>query len=168
MFSAFSRFSGRKVVFAAATALAFGFSAPAIADEVLYGDTLVNTLYSDDGVAIRGYDPVAYHTEGKPVAGDAAITFDYKGATWRFASEKNRDLFAAHPDKYEPAYGGYCAFGAGNGYLVKTEPEAFTIVDGKLYLNYTVAVGEKFRKDIPGRVALAEKNWPDLKAGLKH
>ncbi len=160
-------FSGRKIAYAIATVFALGAGAPASADDELYGETLVNTLYSDDGVAIRGYDPVAYHAQGKPVQGDAKITFNYKGATWRFASAENRDLFAANPEKYEPAYGGYCAYGTGEGYLVKTEPEAFTIIDGKLYLNYDVSVSEEFRQDIAGRIALAEKSWPELKAGLK-
>ncbi|MBA5778962.1 YHS domain-containing protein [Stappia sp. F7233] len=157
---------GRK--FAVAAAFAIALMGQASADEVLYGKTLVNTLYSDEGVAIRGYDPVAYFTEGKPVKGSKEHHFDYKGATWVFASAHNRDLFAAHPEKYEPAYGGYCAFGAGNGYLVKTEPEAFTIVDGKLYLNYNVDVSKKFNADLHGRIALAEKNWPELKAKVSH
>ncbi|MXN64958.1 YHS domain-containing protein [Stappia sp. GBMRC 2046] len=138
----------------------------AIADEVLYGETLVNTLYSDGNIAIRGYDSVAYHTQGKPVKGDAHYSFEYNGAKWLFASAKNRDLFAANPEKFAPAYGGYCAYGAGNGYLVKTEPEAFSIIDGKLYLNYNVAVSEKFQADLQSRIELAEKNWPSLKASV--
>lgn len=153
--------------FAGVIIAAIGMAAsPTFADEVLYGETLVNTLYSEGNIAIRGYDTVAYHKQGKPVKGDRRYSHEYNGAKWLFSSVENRDLFAADPKKFAPAYGGYCAFGAGNGYLVKTEPEAFSIVNGKLYLNYNVNVSRKFKADLQGRIALAEKNWPGLKAGL--
>lgn len=156
-----------KNIFAGLIVAALGYIAsPAIADETQYGKTLVNTLHSDGNVAIRGYDTVAYHRQGKPVKGDARYSFEYNGAKWLFSSAENRDLFSANPGKFAPAYGGYCAYGAGNGYLVKTEPEAFSIVDGTLYLNYNVNVSRKFQANLQERVELAEKNWPGLKAGL--
>ena len=162
----------RRLILAAAAVTAMlgsgaGLIAFSTADDVAFGQTLTNTLLSDGKVAIRGYDPVAYHTEGRPVEGDPAYTLEYKGATWRFASAENRDLFKADPEKYEPAYGGYCAYGAGNGYLVKIEPEAFTIADGRLYLNYDLEVSKLSNQDLSGRIALAEKNWPGLKAKLR-
>lgn len=113
--------------------------------------------------AIRGYDPVAYHTEGKPVKGEADITFRWQDADWHFASEENRDQFAAAPEVYAPRYGGYCAFGTSRGYKVSTQPEAFSIVDGKLYLNYNVAVQETWNEDRPSYIRKADENWVSLR-----
>jgi YHS domain-containing protein len=90
----------------------------------------VDEVYATDAGAIRGYDPVAYHTQGKPVPGSAELTHQWNGATWRFANAEHRDLFAADPERYAPRYGGYCAYGTSQGYKVSTQPEAFAIVDG--------------------------------------
>jgi YHS domain-containing protein len=122
----------------------------------------VNTLDSESGVAIKGYDPVAYFKEGAPHKGKPEFTADYKGATWRFASAENKALFAADPEKYAPAYGGYCAFGVSQGYLVKIEPEAFSIRDGRLYLNYDRSVKAKWLKQPDDYIHAADKNWPGL------
>lgn len=94
-------------------------------------------FYAEDGIAIDGTDPVAYFTEGAPVAGDPAITHDWMGATWRFASAANNDAFVADPESYAPQFGGYCAWAVSEGYTASTTPEAWSIVDGKLYLNYS-------------------------------
>jgi YHS domain-containing protein len=112
------------------------------------------------GAAIRGYDPVAYFTEGKPVEGSRKFTHQWKGATWRFASAQNRDAFAAAPDKFAPQYGGYCAYGVANGYTVSTVPEAWSVVGGKLYLNYSLGVRADWLKDVPGYIRKADGNWP--------
>jgi len=117
-------------------------------------------VFSDGGAAIRGYDPVAYFTEGKPVKGKTEFTHQWKGATWRFASAANRDRFAAAPEKYAPQYGGYCAYGVASGYAVKAEPDAWSVVDGKLYLNYDRNVQASWVKDVPGYVRKADANWP--------
>lgn len=117
-------------------------------------------VFSDGGAAIRGYDPVAYFTEGKPVKGKPELTHQWKGATWRFASAANRERFAAAPEKYAPQYGGYCAYGVASGYAVKTEPDAWSVVDGKLYLNYDRNVQASWVKDIPGYIRKADANWP--------
>ena len=117
-------------------------------------------VFTDSGAAIRGYDPVAYFTDSKPVKGDAKYTYSWKGATWRFASAANRDAFAASPEKYAPQYGGYCAYGVASGYAVKTEPDAWSVVDGKLYLNYDRNVQASWVKDIPGYIRKADANWP--------
>jgi YHS domain-containing protein len=124
-------------------------------------------FYEREGVAIKGYDPVAYFTEGKPVAGSPEHTFVYKGSTFRFASPANRDAFAADPEKYAPQYGGFCAFGAAGGYKAKIEPDAFTIVDDKLYLNYNDGVQKQWRKDIAGFVAKADAKWPEVSRQTK-
>ena len=115
-----------------------------------------------DGVALKGYDVVAYFTEGKPVLGNSEFHYEWNSAQWQFSSAANRDLFAADPSKYAPQYGGYCAFGVSEGHKAKVDPTVWKIVDGKLYLNYDAGVGNEWRKDIPGRIAKADKNWPKV------
>jgi YHS domain-containing protein len=124
-------------------------------------------FYEKDGVAIKGYDPVAYFTTGKPVAGSAEHTAEYKGSRFRFASSENRDAFVAEPEKYAPQYGGFCAFGMARGYKAKIDPDAFTVVDGKLYLNYNQAIQKQWSADIPGQVAKADHNWPEVSKQAK-
>lgn len=109
--------------------------------------------------AIRGYDPVAYHTQSKPVPGLARITYQWSGATWRFASKVNRDLFVADPERYAPRYGGFCAYGTSQGYKVSTDPNAFAIVDGRLYLNYNKPVQTTWNRDRPGYIVKADQQW---------
>lgn len=122
---------------------------------------LAGEYFEKDGVALRGYDPVSYFVAGKPQLGSAAHTFTYQGSTFRFASAENRQLFVDNPEKYAPQFGGYCAFGVSNGgYKVSTQPDAFAVVDGKLYLNYNAEVQKLWQKDIPGHIATAEKKWP--------
>jgi hypothetical protein len=116
------------------------------------------------GVAIHGYDAVAYFTEGKPVAGSEAHVFVWSGATWRFASAEHRELFEASPEKYAPRYGGYCAWAVSEGYTADIDPLAWRIVDGKLYLNYSPKVQARWEEDIPGRIARADETWPKLLA----
>lgn len=118
--------------------------------------------YSDDGFAIGGYDPVAYHTENRPVKGDAALSLRWQGAEWLFASAENRAAFEADPMRYAPQYGGYCAFAVSQGYTAKTEPDAFSVVEGRLYLNYSRRVRKMWERDVPGHIASANKNWPSL------
>jgi YHS domain-containing protein len=114
------------------------------------------------GLALKGYDPVAYFSERKPVPGKPEFTARHEGATYRFASAANRDAFAAAPAKYAPQYGGYCAFGMASGYKAPVEPEAWTVVDGKLYLNYNQSVRSRWSSDISGYVRKADANWPAI------
>ncbi|MEO1492150.1 MAG: YHS domain-containing (seleno)protein [Pseudomonadota bacterium] len=114
------------------------------------------------GTAIDGTDPVSYFTEGRPVEGSSDYTHDWNGATWRFSSEANRDAFATAPEKYAPQYGGYCAWAVSQGYTASTDPDAWKIVDGKLYLNYNQSVQETWEKDVPGYIATADGNWPKV------
>lgn len=118
------------------------------------------------GVAIEGTDPVAYFTEGRPVKGSGDFTHDWNGATWRFANADNRDLFAADPEKYAPQYGGYCAWAVSQGYTAGIDPNAWRIEDGRLYLNYSPGVQERWMADIQGHITAADNNWPGIKAGL--
>ena len=117
---------------------------------------------SNTGTAIDGTDPISYFTEGRPVAGDASITHEWNGAKWRFTSVENRDRFAASPEKYAPQYGGYCAWAVSQGYTASTVPEAWSIVDGKLYLNYSKGVQKNWEKDVPGHIASGDKKWPGV------
>ena len=111
-------------------------------------------------VAVGGYDPVAYFTEGKPVKGEKSFTLQHAGAEWRFSSAQNRDRFAASPQHYAPQYGGYCAWAVSQGYTASGDPQYWRVVDDKLYLNYDAEVQKKWEKDIPGFIGKANQNWP--------
>ena len=120
------------------------------------------TIFTTGDGAIRGYDPVAYFTEGSPTKGRDQHTFEWKGATFKFASTETLALFEANPEKYVPQYGGYCAYAVSKGATASTDPDAWTIVEGKLYLNYSLGVRKRWREDIPGHIAAANKNWPGV------
>ena len=117
-------------------------------------------VYAEDGIAIDGTDPVAYFTEGRPVEGSSAHQLDWRGATWRFSSEANRAAFEADPEAYAPQYGGWCAWAVAEGYTASTVPNAWRIVDGKLYLNFSRGVQRRWERDVPGNIARADANWP--------
>lgn len=122
----------------------------------------IDPVFETDGVAIAGYDAVAYFTDAKAVEGTKRHSFDWYGATWHFVSEANRDIFAEDPEKYAPQYGGYCAFGVSRGYAVKVDPTAWKIARGKLYLNYNHEVQAEWAKDIAGHIEKADANWPKV------
>ncbi len=113
-------------------------------------------------VAAHGYDVVAYFEQGGPARGQTNLTTSYNGATWLFTSAENKAKFDADPSKYAPQYDGYCAFAAALGYKAPGDPEAWTVHDGKLYLNVNKRAREVWSKDIPGNVAKADENWPKL------
>jgi YHS domain-containing protein len=121
----------------------------------------INTIGSP-GVAIKGFDPVAYFTDGKPRKGSNAHSYTHKGVEWQFVSEANKAKFIADPAKFEPAYGGYCAYGVAQGYLVKIEGSAWSIKNGKLYLNYDAGVQDKWSKNPSGYISEANERWPKL------
>ena len=116
-------------------------------------------VFSTKDGAIKGYDPVAYFTQNKPVKGMPTISLEWQGATWHFASEENRQLFSENPEKYAPAYGGWCAYGWSQGYPAKVEPEAWTIVEGKLYLNYDQKVQRLWNEKQAVFIEAANKNF---------
>jgi YHS domain-containing protein len=118
------------------------------------------------GVAIKGYDPVAYFVESRPVEGSSEFTYEWMGAEWRFASAANRDAFAANPEQYAPQYGGYCAYAVAHGGTADIDPNAWRIVDDKLYLNLSKSVQARWGQDIPGFIAKADANWPEIVAKL--
>ncbi|WP_310492110.1 YHS domain-containing (seleno)protein [Dechloromonas sp.] len=114
-------------------------------------------------VAISGYDPVAYFTDSQATKGDKKYSASHSGATYYFASAKNRDTFKANPGKYEPQYGGFCAMGVALGKKLDVEPDVWKIVDGKLYLNVNRDVAVKMNEDLTGNLVKAEANWPAIK-----
>ena len=118
--------------------------------------------HEKNGAALAGYDPVAYFTEGKPLQGSAAFTHVHKGSTFRFATAANRNAFAAEPERYAPQYGGYCAYGTTRGYKAAIDPASFSIVDGKLYLNYNRKVQETWAADAQRNIAVADEKWPEV------
>lgn len=159
-------FNSSRRSFKALLAAALFFIAPA-----LFAAPPINTLekegifgYEHNGIAIRGYDTVAYFTESKPVEGSDDFVMEWQDATWRFSSQENLDLFAADPERYAPQYGGYCAYGVAGGSLVKIEPENWTIVDDKLYLNYNDKLQARWEKDIPNFIAEADGKFEALLA----
>ena len=114
------------------------------------------------GVALGGYDAVAYFADKVPTPGKADFKLNWKDVDWYFASADNMKLFEASPEKYAPQYGGYCAYAAAKGSVAAGDPEAWSVVDGKLYINLSPAVQKLWQSDIPGYILKADKNWPNL------
>ncbi len=114
------------------------------------------------GVAIEGNDPVAYFTDAKAVNGFSKFSHQWKGAEWRFKNAANRDAFAKTPGKYAPAFGGYCAWAVSQGYTAGIDPEAWTIHEGTLYLNYSKNIQKQWAQDISGNIAKGRRNWPGV------
>jgi YHS domain-containing protein len=117
---------------------------------------------SRKGVAIRGYDPVAYFIENRPQKGSPAFTEHWMGATWQFANEANKSIFQSSPEKYAPQFGGYCAYAASENYIYDADPDVWRIVDGKLYLNYNQEAKKRWEASLYDRIQTANKNWPGL------
>jgi len=136
--------------------LTFGLALSAFAQS----KTLLNL--DKTGVAIQGYDPVAFFTDNKPLKGKPEFPARHNGALYYFASKEHRELFKSDPAKYEPVFGGYCAFGVSKGKLVEIDVNAFQIVNGRLMLQYSKGVRDDFNKDTKGNLAKAEANWPGL------
>ena len=149
----------RVVVVLVTTALVVGYATRASSANRA-ADRTHGAFYEQEGVAIKGYDPVAFFTEKQPVKGSPAYTAAYKGSVFHFVSPAHRDAFTTHPAKYAPQYHGFCAFGTAQGYKAATDPAAFTVVNNKLYFNYNKEVQKQWRANIPGLVAKANKHWP--------
>jgi YHS domain-containing protein len=116
-----------------------------------------------NGLAIDGYDPVAYFTQGKPVQGVTEFEYSWNGTKYRFVSAANRDRFARDPEAFAPQYGGFCAYAVSRGYTADIDPAAWAVVDGKLYLNYSVRVQRTWEGDVPGNIKKADANWVTLR-----
>jgi len=114
--------------------------------------------------AAEGYDVVSYFTEGVAVKGKRDFSYKWNGATWQFASEDNLTKFQANPEAFAPQYGGYCAWAVSQNYTASGDPEQWSVVGGKLYLNYSASVKATWLKDVPGHIESGDKNWPGLLA----
>lgn len=115
-----------------------------------------------NGVAIQGYDPVAFFTDNRPVKGNPQFQSDYRGAKYYFASAEHKAAFDKEPAKYEPQFGGYCAYGASQGHPAPIKIEAWQIVNGRLLMQYDLSVKDKFNKDQQGNLQKADQNWPGI------
>ena len=129
----------------------------------LYVNGQNTAVFSVNGKAIKGYDPVGFFKEGKPLIGFDSLVHNWQGANWFFASQSDLDSFKVNPEKYAPQYGGYCAYGTAEGHKAPTEADTWTIVDGKLYFNYNKKVKEYWLKDQASLIKKAATNWPGLK-----
>jgi YHS domain-containing protein len=136
--------------------LTLGIALPAFAQT----KTLLNL--DKTGVAIQGYDPVAFFTDHKPVKGRAEFARKHDGAIYLFSSKEHKDVFDKEPAKFKPVFGGYCAYGVSRNKLVEIDVDAFQIVDGRLILQYSKSVRNDFNKDTQGNLAKANANWPGL------
>jgi YHS domain-containing protein len=143
-----------------AAALAFGSltlaAAPAYAEQAPVYTGLLSR------VAVGGYDPVAYFTDGRPVRGSTQHRITHNGFEYRFASAEHLAAFRANPARYLPQYGGYCAWAVSQGYTAAGNPNNWRIVDGKLYLNYNGEIQTRWEQDIPGHISRANSNWPNV------
>lgn len=150
-----SAISGLSAAFALFASALFAIPSAQARDADVYTGTF-------SSLAAGGYDVVAYFKVGRPVAGDGQFSTEFKGATWRFSSKENLDAFKASPVSFAPQYGGYCAWAVSQGYTASGDPLLWTLVGGKLYLNYDRSVQIKWEKDIPGFITKADHNWPGV------
>ncbi|HSD91452.1 MAG TPA: YHS domain-containing (seleno)protein [Methyloceanibacter sp.] len=142
----------------------FGVAAPAFAG--LEVNTAPGAVLVDGepapGLAVHGFDVVAYFTEARPVQGEAKFAAIHNDATYRFASKANLEAFKANPDHFVPAYGGYCAYGVSVGAKFDGDPRFWKVMNGKLYLNLDEGIQQAWLKDVPGAIEKADANWPAL------
>ncbi|MBB6131283.1 YHS domain-containing (seleno)protein [Mucilaginibacter lappiensis] len=120
-------------------------------------------IFAPGGKAIKGYDPVAFFTESKPIKGADSLSYQWKEATWLFASRKNLEAFKSDPGKYAPQYGGYCAYGLSQGHKAPTQTDTWTVVNDKLYFNYNSKVKEMWSKDQQNLIKAADEKWSGIK-----
>ncbi len=120
----------------------------------------------DDSVAIHGYDPVAYFQEGAARQGSTSFQYEWNDVTWHFASAENMERFQEDPERYAPQFGGYCAWAASQGYIAGIDPNAWTVHNGRLYLNFSAGVRRRFLRGIESNIRAAERNWPVLAADI--
>jgi hypothetical protein len=117
---------------------------------------------SPEKLAIRGYDPVAYFTEGRAIKGYHDLRHDWMGATWQFSSYHHCELFIADPEKFCPQYGGYCAYGVSLGKFFSGDPDLWTVKEGKLYLNLNHEIEKIWKQDAQAYIKKADIEWPKL------
>lgn len=117
-------------------------------------------IYAPGGIAISGYDPVAYFTRNEPLRGTPEHSLWWRGAMWYFVNSENQQRFEMNPSAYAPQYGGYCAYAMSRGTILSSSPEAFTVHNGALYLTHSTAFRAIWRQDMIGNIRKADANWP--------
>ncbi|SIS97707.1 YHS domain-containing (seleno)protein [Neptunomonas antarctica] len=147
--------SQQKILYSLFISLLMLFSFKAMAKSPVY-----TALFSD--IAVSGYDTVAYFTEGKAVKGSDDYSIEYQDTEWRFKNSDNLAIFKADPAKYAPQYGGYCAWAVANNDTAKGDPLQWTLLNGKLYLNYDADIQSKWLKDKEALIRTADQNWPGV------
>jgi YHS domain-containing protein len=130
---------------------------------IVHSNAQQSEVFAPGGTAINGYDAVAFFKEAKPVKGSDKYSYQYKGATWLFSNQEDREAFINMPEKYVPQYGGYCAYGTSQGHKATTQPETWTIVNDKLYFNYDNQVKQMWEKDQAHLIEVADQKWPAVK-----
>jgi len=148
--------------FSAFLLIANGVAAPAA--RAIVADSTASIDTDDHGLAMQGYDPVAYFTDGEPRKGKPDFKIERDGATYYFTDADHLQKFKANPAAYLPQYGGFCAMGTALSKKFEGDPNVWKIVDQKLYLNVSPDVGVRWSKDIPGNIGRANENWPDIKS----
>lgn len=164
MISKTTTMQAKKLVYFWAIVFAVVFSLLAMSTATFAANGV--NVYSNE-LAIEGYDPVAYFTQNKAVKGSSNIITEHQGNKWAFSSEEHKKLFAATPEKYLPQYGGFCAFAASKGSIAPVDPKAWSIVNDKLYLNYSLQVRELWLPNKTQLIVDADKNWPSLMKQVK-
>jgi YHS domain-containing protein len=120
-----------------------------------------------EGVAIEGYDAVAYFKDGEPAKGNPEFSTNHSGTVWYFKNQENLEQFNANPALYLPQYGGHCAYAAANNNVVSSNPNRWKIVDGKLYLQANIVALKLWENNIPENIIKADKNWPSIQKKIK-
>ena len=155
--------SSKSIALAAALAVSLGSGLASDAFAVAEVNVAPGKTLKGPGIAVHGYDPVAYFTLGRPVQGTAEHSLVHEGATYRFSSAETMQAFKADPARYQPAFGGYCAYGVSVGAKFDGDPRYWRIVDGKLYLNLNRQIQKTWLEDVPGNIGKAETNWTKIK-----
>ena len=143
-----------------AVALFAGLSVSALASFAVAGSDPVAAVNAADGIGLKGYDPVAYFVNGQPQKGVDQYSSQWKGVAYRFASAQNLESFKAHPEKYLPQYGGYCAYAMSLNRIADIDPSRWAIVDGRLFLNNGLIAQTLWSRNKSGNIASADRNWP--------
>jgi hypothetical protein len=133
-----------------------------VAGAAAYQKSQVNVSRGDH--ALQGYDAVEYWISGQATSGNPSFEHRWNNAVWRFSTAANRERFAKDPERYAPEFGGYCAYAVSRGYTANIDPNAWRIVDGRLYLNYSKRVQKLWEEDVPGNIAKGRQNWPGVLA----
>lgn len=146
-----------------ACTVVFGLSLGAVASASAADEVNISTgaTLAGPGLAVHGYDVVTFFS-GSPAVGSDKFAYAYNGGTYRFVSQENLDAFKANPAKYEPRYGGFCAYGAALGKKFDGDPRYWKIVDGRLYLNLNGDIQTKWSEDVAGNIKKADANWEKI------